>query len=134
MTENHTEAAIIRWMVAKEWRATRNNQGVFTAPNGSRIQVGTPGYPDWSFRRTMQAGRGLIEICHCEAKKPGVTPSLAKAHDRRQLQCIAALNAIGEPATWADTLDRWMEWYFQQGFRETEVQPAPRPAKREAKK
>jgi hypothetical protein len=95
-TENAVEKEILKFMKQQGYRQHRNQVGLFKGPGGSRIAVGKPGYPDWSFLKSVHYG--LVKICHVEVKGTGKEP---KDH---QIAYIDKLNALGEPAWWADSL------------------------------
>lgn len=118
LSENEVEAIVARFMLARNWRRQRNHVGVFRTEGGGSIRVGEPGEPDWSYKRSVS--RGLIQICHIEAKAEGVMlklpPRLPKysikqIHDRNQLARIATLNYLGEPAAWINGIEMLTEWY-----------------------
>lgn len=108
LTENEVEAQIANFLQSLGWRRTRNHVGRFRTEGGSRIAVGTIGYPDWTYRRSLS--RGVCEILHVETK------SATGRASARQLEVIASLNHIGEPAVLANSLEGFAAWYQQQGF------------------
>lgn len=119
-SENQVEADIARFMADRRWTRHRNHVGVFTTTAG-RVSVGIPGEPDWTFKRPVS--RGVIQICHCEAKAEGIIlklpPRLPKynpkqLHDKRQLERIALLNHQGEPAAWSNSVEMWTEFYMKE--------------------
>jgi hypothetical protein len=108
VSENEVEASIAKFLSGLGWRRTRNNVGRFRTENGARVTVGVIGFPDWTYRRALL--RGVCEILHVETKS-----STGKA-SAVQLEVIAALNHIGEPAVLANSLDSFKDWYHDQGF------------------
>lgn len=108
LTENEVEVEIAKFLQRLGWRRQRNHVGRFRTESGARVAVGTVGYPDWTYRRTLQ--RGIVEILHVETK--GANGKATKA----QLEAVAALNHLGEPATIANSLEDFVLWYRDQAF------------------
>lgn len=108
LTENAVEAQIAKFLHGLGWRRQRNHVGRFRTENGARVAVGVAGYPDWTYRRTIKPG--MVEILHVETKA-----STGRA-SAKQLEAIASLNHIGEPACVAAGLEEFVLWYREQGF------------------
>lgn len=104
--ENAVEKAVVEFMQAGGWRATRNHVGLFTTSYGGKIKIGTEGFPDWTFTRRVPSGHATVNLMHFEAKAPGKKPT-AKQHE-----VMASLNSIGELAVWADSLERFKSIYY----------------------
>ena len=113
-SENTVKAEIARFLAKHGWRRYRNHVGKIVSEDEKERVVGTPGWPDDTYRRPTET-RGLVEILHVEAKAEGKRPT--GEHGKRQLEKIASLNHIGEPATWANSLGMFELWYWTQGFR-----------------
>ncbi|MGH7238939.1 MAG: hypothetical protein ACREHG_02615 [Candidatus Saccharimonadales bacterium] len=92
-------------MRARGWRPTRNHVGLFSTPYGGKVSIGTPGFPDWTFRRVVSYERGIVELMHVEIKRPGQKPR------PKQFEVIASLNHIGEIAVWAASLTHFESVY-----------------------
>jgi hypothetical protein len=103
-SEDELEVALARFMKARGWRRYRNQIGVYQIEWRTQ-RIGTPGYPDWTFRRSTSK-HGTIEICHVETKASGKKPSSV------QLEQIALLNHLGEPAIWIDNMEKFELWYL----------------------
>lgn len=100
-TEQEITAEAVMLMRDRGWYARRNNQGSIQTVIG-RIYVGKPGFPDWTFVKTVK--RGVVMICHIELKREGHVPSLKNAREKKQLETIAWLNVVrAEPACWANS-------------------------------
>lgn len=106
-TENSVESAILKHMRARGWRATRNHVGVFRPVHGGYpVTIGTPGFPDWTFTRSLTAPvRGTLQLMHVEVKRPGQRPK------PKQHEVMASLNHMGELAVWADSLESFQVLY-----------------------
>lgn len=110
LSENEVESLVVKFMRAKGWIACRNHIGVL--PNGWRL--GKKYTPDWTFQKPVSSG--LYLICHIEVKREGVRLSPTCKKDKGQLEAIAKLNHIGQPATWINSLDMLQLWYDKQGW------------------
>ncbi len=118
MSENANELKIIVFMRGLGWREYRNHVGVFFTQGGARITIGTPGTPDWTFRR-QTTRRGYVQVCHVEVKAEGVTlsPDSEKLDAKHQIEEIAKLDRYyGEPACWCNSLEMFRAWYAAQLF------------------
>lgn len=111
-SENEVERDIVAWMQARGWRRFRNHVGRIVMGDGSTAVIGKRGTPDWTFRRTIR--RGLCQVIHLEAKAEGKKPT--GQHGKEQLEQIALLDHLGEPACWANSLEMWLAWYETQGL------------------
>ena len=114
--ENEVEAEIARFLHKLYWRRYRNHVGQIDSADGATRVIGKRGTPDWTYRRTISGQRGRVEILHVECKREGHTPYQDGERGKGQLERIASLNAIGEPACWANSLEMFELWYWTQGF------------------
>lgn len=97
-SENSVEKAIIDFMQARGWRATRNHVGTFRTMYGGWVHVGAEHFPDWTFTRSISgAPYGTLQLMHVEVKKPGEKPAPG------QHEMLASLNHLGELSVWASS-------------------------------
>jgi len=124
MPENQVEKQILDWLHAKGWNSVR--QHVVTPCEirrnnvvVSRFNIGTKGDPDWHLWRPIYPGGKRLNAAKqavpqlqflLEAKGKG---KYAKPH---QEQRIRDMQAIGMPATSANSLEEFIGLYNSMGF------------------
>lgn len=103
-TESDVEYNCIGWLRTQGWVAERNPVGLLYTKDGRPHPVGRPGACDWRLKRSSRETPHYFEL---ECKAPRKRP------DRRQLEYMAQMTAIGVIATWVDSLTELQRWYFE---------------------